>query len=253
MIHVQDLYKAFSRQAVLRGVTLEIPRGEILAVIGSSGCGKSVLLKHLIGLLQPDRGRVLVNGADLTALRGRARNRVRERFGVLFQGGALFDSLTVLENVSFPLREKTALGLGAIRARAENELAAVGLAGMQHKYPAEISGGMRKRVALARALVTDPEIVLFDEPTTGLDPIMVRAIHELIAAAHRRLGFTGVLVSHEIPEVFEVVDRVAMLHGGRIIACGTPAEIQRSPHPAVQGFLTGRMELVWVPVTEGHR
>ncbi len=252
MIQALDLHKAFNRQAVLRGVALEISKGEILGIIGPSGCGKSVLLKHFIGLLQPDRGRVLVNGADLTALRGRALNRVRERFGVLFQGGALFDSLTALENVAFPLREKTALATDAILARAEAELAAVGLYGMEHKYPAEISGGMRKRVALARALVTDPEIVLFDEPTTGLDPIMVRTTHELIAAAHRRFGFTGVLVSHEIPEVFEVVDRVAMLHGGRIIACGTPTEIQRSAHPAVQGFLTGRMESVWVPVTEGR-
>ncbi len=251
MIQVLDLHKAFGRQAVLRGISLEIPQGEILAIIGPSGCGKSVLLKHLIGLVQPDRGRVLVNGADLTTLRGRALNRVRERFGVLFQGGALFDSLTALENVAFPLREKTDLAPAVIVERAMAELAAVRLVGMEHKYPAEISGGMRKRVALARALVTDPEIVLFDEPTTGLDPIMVRAIHELIAAAHHRFGFTGILVSHEVPEVFEVVDRVAMLHGGRIIASGSPTEIQRSTHPAVQGFLTGRFETVWMPVTEG--
>ncbi len=251
MIQVHDLYKSFGRQAVLRGVTLDVPKGEILAIIGPSGCGKSVLLKHLIGLVQPDRGRVLVNGSDLTVLRGQSLNRVRERFGVLFQGGALFDSLTVLENVAFPLQEKTALSPAVILDRAKAELAAVGLVGMEHKYPAEISGGMRKRVALARALVTDPEIVLFDEPTTGLDPIMVRAIHKLIAAAHHRFGFTGILVSHEVPEVFEVVDQVAMLHGGRIIASGAPTEIQRSTHPAVQGFLTGRMESVWIPLTEG--
>ncbi len=250
MIQILDLHKAFGRQPVLRGVSLDVPEGEILAIIGSSGCGKSVLLKHLIGLLQPDRGRVLVNGADLTALRGRALNRAREHFGVLFQGGALFDSLTVLENAAFPLREKTRLTPAVILERAKAELAAVGLAGMEHKYPAEISGGMRKRVALARAMVTDPEIVLFDEPTTGLDPIMVRTIHGLIAAAHRRFGFTGILVSHEIPEIFEVVDRVAMLHGGRIIASGTPAEFQGVAHPAVQGFITGRMESAWVPFTE---
>ncbi len=250
MIQILDLHKAFGRQPVLRGVSLDVPEGEILAIIGSSGCGKSVLLKHLIGLLQPDRGRVLVNGADLTALRGRALNRAREHFGVLFQGGALFDSLTVLENAAFPLREKTRLTPAVILERAKAELAAVGLAGMEHKYPAEISGGMRKRVALARAMVTDPEIVLFDEPTTGLDPIMVRTIHGLIAAAHRRSGFTGILVSHEIPEIFEVVDRVAMLHGGRIIACGTPTEIQGAAHPAVQAFITGRMESAWVPLTE---
>ena len=241
MIQVRELHKAFGRQLVLRGVTLDVPAGEILALIGCSGCGKSVLLKHLVGLLRPDRGRVLVNGADLTALRGRALNRVRERFGVLFQGGALFDSLTVLDNVAFPLREKTRLGPDAIVDRALAELAAVGLAGMEQKYPAEISGGMRKRVALARAMVTDPEIVLFDEPTTGLDPVMVRAIHELIAAAHRRAGVTGGLVSHEIPEVFDVAGRVAMLHEGTIVACGTPAEIHRAAHPVIQGFLTGRL------------
>ncbi|OGB91263.1 MAG: ABC transporter ATP-binding protein [candidate division NC10 bacterium RBG_16_65_8] len=246
MIQVMDLHKAFGRQPVLRGVNLDVARGEILGIIGCSGCGKSVLLKHLVGLLQPDRGHVLVNGGDLTVLRGRALNRVRERFGVLFQGGALFDSLTVLDNVAFPLREKTRLSSTAILERAAAELAAVGLAGMEQKYPAELSGGMRKRAALARALVTDPEVVLFDEPTTGLDPVMVRTIHELIAAAHRRFGFTGILVSHEIPEVFEVVNRVAMLHDGQIIACGTPAEIHGAAHPAVQGFLTGRMESAWV-------
>jgi phospholipid/cholesterol/gamma-HCH transport system ATP-binding protein len=240
MIQVLDLHKAFDRQPVLRGVDLGVPKGEILAIIGCSGCGKSVLLKHLIGLLRPDRGRVLVDGADVTAIPGQALNRVRERFGVLFQGGALFDSLTALENVAFPLREKTRLAPAAILERAAAELAAVGLAGMEHKYPAEISGGMRKRVALARAMVTDPEIVLFDEPTTGLDPVMVHAIHRLIQAAHRRLGFTGVLASHEIPEVFDLVDRVAMLHEGRIIAGGTTAEFHWADHPVVHAFLSGR-------------
>ena len=209
-----------------------------------------MLLKHLIGLLRPDQGRVLVDGVDLTALRGRALNHMRERFGILFQGGALFDSLTAFENVAFPLRERTRLASAVIRERAQAELAAVGLTGKENAYPAELSGGMRKRVALARALVTNPAIVLFDAPTTGLDPIMVHTIHDLIAAAHRRSGFTGIMVSHEIPEVFEVADRVAMLHGGRIIAEGTPAEIRGSTHPAVQGFLTGRMATVWVPVGE---
>ncbi len=248
MMQVLDLHKAFGGQPVLRGVNLDIPEGSLLAIIGPSGCGKSVLLKHLIGLLRPDHGRVLVDGIDLTALRGRALNRMRERFGVLFQGGALFDSLTALENVAFPLREKTRLAPAAIRDRAQAELTAVGLAGKEDAYPAELSGGMRKRVALARALVTDPAIVLFDEPTTGLDPIMVHTIHDLIAAAHHRSGFTGIMVSHEIPEVFEVADRVAMLHGGRIVASGTPAEIRGSTHPAVQGLLTGRMATVWVPM-----
>ncbi len=242
MIEVRDLHKAFNGQQVLRGVSLTIPRGQITAVIGRSGTGKSVLLKHLIRLLRPDRGQVLVDGVDVVPLRGRPLDRVRAKFGVLFQGGALFDSLTVFDNVAFPLREKTRLLEPEVATRVRERLEAVGLGDMGHKFPAEISGGMRKRVALARALVTDPEIVLFDEPTTGLDPIMLNAIHHLIADTHQRFGFTGVVVSHDVPDVFEIAHLVAMLHDGTIVAAGPPEQVLRSEDPTVQQFISGRAE-----------
>ncbi len=171
MIEFVDLYKSFGRQQVLKGINLTIPHGQITAIIGQSGSGKSVLIKHLIGLIRPDSGQALVDGTDVVQLRGKALDRVREKFGVLFQGGALFDSMTLFDNVAFPLREKTRLAEAEIAERAMQRLEAVGLADMGHKYPAELSGGMKKRAALARALVQDPAIMLFDEPTTGLDPI----------------------------------------------------------------------------------
>jgi phospholipid/cholesterol/gamma-HCH transport system ATP-binding protein len=242
MIEVRNLHKSFGRQQVLRGVNLQVARGEILVVIGRSGGGKSVLLKHLMGLLQPDAGHILIDGVEVTQLRGRALDQLRERFGVVFQGGALFDSLTVLDNVAFPLREKTRLPEEAIRERTLTLLKQVGLTEMGHKYPAEVSGGMKKRVALARALTMEPEIVLFDEPTTGLDPIMVNAIHRLILDLHRRVGFTAILVSHEIPEIFGVADRVAMLHEGVVVEAGTPEAIQASTSPVVRQFITGDPE-----------
>jgi phospholipid/cholesterol/gamma-HCH transport system ATP-binding protein len=184
----------------------------------------------------------VINGQEISRLRGRELDQLRERFGVVFQGGALFDSLTVLENVAFPLREKTRLPEEAIREKALTLLKQVGLADMGHKYPAEVSGGMRKRVALARALTMEPEIVLFDEPTTGLDPIMVNAIHRLILDLHRRVGFTAILVSHEIPEIFGIADRVAMLHRGAVVEAGTPEAIQASVNPVVRQFITGDPE-----------
>jgi phospholipid/cholesterol/gamma-HCH transport system ATP-binding protein len=239
VITVQGLVKSFGTQPVLRGVNLEVPAGSITIIIGRSGGGKSVLLRHLLGLLRPDAGRVLVDGVELTALRGRALDRVRERYGVVFQGGALFDSLTCAENVAFPLREKTRLGREEIARRVARALEQVGLADAAHKYPEELSGGMRKRVAIARALVTEPEIVFFDEPTTGLDPILVTGIHRLILDLHRRWRFTAVMVSHEIPEIFEIADLVAMLHEGRIVEVGPPDAIQRSTNPVVQQFIRG--------------
>ncbi|MGH7299919.1 MAG: ABC transporter ATP-binding protein, partial [Candidatus Rokuibacteriota bacterium] len=211
MIRIQGLHKRFGSQPVLRGLGLDIATGEIMVVIGRSGGGKSVLLKHLIGLLRPDAGTVTVDGTEITRLRGGELDRIRERYGVVFQGGALFDSMSVSDNVAFALREKTRLGRAEIQGRVEEKLEQVGLAGMGHKNPAEISGGMRKRVAIARALVTEPEIVFFDEPTTGLDPILVNTIHHLILELHRKFRFTAVMVSHEIPEIFEIADRVAML------------------------------------------
>lgn len=242
MIRTVNLHKSFGQQHVLAGVNLEIPDGAIYVIIGRSGAGKSCLLKHFIGLLRPDQGEVWVDGEEVSTLRGRALNSVRARFGMLFQGGALFDSLTVYDNVAFPLREKTRLSEAVIRAKVHERLAQVGLSGVNHKFPSELSGGMRKRAALARALVSQPEILLFDEPTTGLDPIRVNAIHQLILDLHRLLHFTAVIVSHEIPEIFSLASHVAMLHGGVIVATGTPAEIQASPDPVVQQFISGQIE-----------
>ena len=239
MIQIESLTKAFGRQPVLRGVSLDVPTGSITVIIGRSGGGKSVLLKHLIGLLYPDAGRVLVDGVEITSLRGRALDEVRQRYGVVFQGGALFDSLSCQENVAFPLREKLRLPSAEIGKRVEAALAQVGLEGMGAKFPAEISGGMRKRVAIARALVTEPEIVFFDEPTTGLDPVLVNTIHHLILDLHRRFRFTAVVVSHEIPEIFEIADTVAMLHEGRIVEVGPPAAIQASSSRVVRQFIRG--------------
>jgi phospholipid/cholesterol/gamma-HCH transport system ATP-binding protein len=242
VIQIQNLHKTFGRQHVLRGVDLEVGTGEIMVVIGRSGGGKSVLLRHLIGLLRPDSGAVLIDGQDITRLRGSALDRIRERYGVVFQGGALFDSMTVFDNVAFPLREKSGLGRAEIASRVDEKLAQVGLQGMGQKNPAEISGGMRKRVAIARALVTEPSVVFFDEPTTGLDPILVNTIHHLIVALHRKFRFTAVMVSHEIPEIFGIADRVAMLHDGVIVEAGTPDAMQASTNQIVRQFIQGDVE-----------
>ena len=242
MIRIQGLRKSFGRQEVLKCVDLDVATGEIMIVIGRSGGGKSVLLKHLLGLLRPDAGAVLVDGTDITRLRGAGLEAVRRRYGVVFQGGALFDSMSVFDNVAFPLYEKTKMGAAEIARRVEEKLAQVGLVDMGHKNPAEISGGMRKRVAIARALVTEPEIVFFDEPTTGLDPILVNTIHHLIRDLHRKFRFTAVMVSHEIPEIFEIADRVAMLHDGVIVETGDAASLQASPNPIVQQFIHGEVE-----------
>jgi len=242
VIRVEGVWKSFGRNAVLRGLDLDVPTGSVTIIIGRSGGGKSVFLKHLIGLLQPDAGRILVDGVDIAHLRGAALDDVRRRYGVVFQGGALFDSMTCGENVAFPLREKLRLPRTEIAKRVEAALAQVGLEGVGPKNPAEISGGMRKRVAIARALVTEPEIVFFEEPTTGLDPVLVNTIHQLIADLHRRLRFTAVMVSHEIPEIFEIADFVAMLYEGRIVEMGSPAAIQVSDNRIVRQFIRGEPE-----------
>jgi phospholipid/cholesterol/gamma-HCH transport system ATP-binding protein len=239
VIKVEGLTKSFGTQPVLRGVDLEVPTGSITVVIGRSGGGKSVLLKHLLGLLRPDRGRVLVDDVDVTRLSRRQLDGVRRRYGVVFQGGALFDSMTCSDNIAFPLREKTRLGRAEIAKRVGEALTRVRLEGVEAKFPAEVSGGMRKRVAIARALVTEPEIVFFDEPTTGLDPILVNTIHSLIVDLHKRSGFTAVMISHEIPEIFAIADRVAMLHDGRIVEVGPAAAIQESDNPVVRQFIRG--------------
>ena len=242
MIEIRELYKSFNGQEVLRGVSLRIERGEVLALIGMSGFGKSVLLKHIIGLMKPDRGQVLIDQQNIFQLKGKSLEQMRTRFGFLFQGGALFDSLTVFENVAFLLREKTAMKEAEIKDRVLFELEQVGMLGAQDKNPAELSGGMKKRVALARALVMDPEIMLFDEPTTGLDPVTSSLIQRFIRECHERLKFTGIIVTHEIPKIFEIVDRVALLNQGKIAEVGTPDQILESTHPAVAQFCSGATE-----------
>jgi phospholipid/cholesterol/gamma-HCH transport system ATP-binding protein len=238
MIKLIGVEKTLGGQPVLRGVNLEIPKGKLTTIIGRSGEGKSVLLKHMIGLLQPDRGQVWVGDIELSRLRGQALNEVRKRFSMLFQGAALFDSLTVFENVAFPLREKFRWPEEQVKSRVEERLEQVGLSGMGHKYPAELSGGMKKRTGLARALVVEPEIVLFDEPTTGLDPLMAKTIHDLIVAMQKKFGFTGVMVSHEVPGIFAISDWVAMLREGKIALMAPSAEFQATTDPAVREFIT---------------
>lgn len=242
MIEIIDLFKSFDGQKVLNGVNLTISDKEVMTIMGKSGGGKSVLIKHIIGLLKPDRGSILIDGVDITKLDLKELDKIREKLGVLFQGGALFDSLTVYGNVAFLLMEKTKLGKKEIHDRVMQALEDVGLKGAADKYPAELSGGMKKRVALARALITEPSIVLFDEPTTGLDPIITSSIHVLIKTTHEKYGYTGVVISHEVPEIFEVTDRVAMLHDGAIVEVGTPEEIKNSTNPVVRQFITGSYE-----------
>jgi phospholipid/cholesterol/gamma-HCH transport system ATP-binding protein len=242
MITLRNVHKSFGSQKVLDGLDLDIPDGKITAIIGPSGEGKSVLIKHLIGLLQPDSGQIEVDGESILDLRRSELNRIREKFGMLFQNVALFDSMTVFENVAFPLEEKTKLSKEEIRAKVLTALEDVGLKNIEHKYPDELSGGMKKRVGLARAVVLSPKIILFDEPTTGLDPIIKRAIHQLIKDTHAKFGFTAVVVSHEIPEIFDVAQNVAMLFRGKILQHGTPDDIKNSTHPAIRQFITGSLD-----------
>jgi phospholipid/cholesterol/gamma-HCH transport system ATP-binding protein len=242
VIQVVDIHKRFGEQKVLDGITLHVPRGEILVIIGGSGTGKTVLLKHLIGLLRPDRGHIFVEGVDICHLRSWELKETRKKFGMLFQGAALFDSMTVGENVAFPLREHTRLKDKQIMARVRSRLAEVGLHGIEDKYPSELSGGMRKRVGLARAIALEPEIVLFDEPTTGLDPIMSDVINGLILNTQRKLGITFFIISHDVKGALKVAHRIAMLYEGRIIEEGTPEEILSSGNPMVRQFLSGSSE-----------
>lgn len=241
MITIENLCKSFAGVPVLKGASLEIQDKDVVALIGPSGEGKSVFLKLVAGLLRPDSGRIVFNGKDLCGLRHSELVKLRSRFGFLFQNGALFDSMTVYDNVAFPLREKTRLGEREIRERVLAELELVGLTGDEEKFPAQLSGGMAKRAALARALVRSPEIMLFDEPTTGLDPIIVHSIHALIASTHKRFGFTGIIVSHEIPEIFGFVQKVAVLHEGTIRFFGTPKEIFETSDTVVRDFIRGSL------------
>lgn len=237
MIRLEDVHKSFDGTEVLKGISFEVKQGEILALIGRSGYGKSVLLKHVAGLMRPDRGRILVSGKDLSKTRGKALSEVRARLGFLFQSGALFDSMTIFDNVAFPLREKTRLKEGELRMKVQSTLDQVGLIGSEEKFPSQLSGGMVKRASLARALIQEPEIMLFDEPTTGLDPITGRNILNLIESCHERLNFTGIIVTHEIPKIFEIVDKVAMLHDGVVVFFGEPEGILTSADPVVRPFV----------------
>jgi phospholipid/cholesterol/gamma-HCH transport system ATP-binding protein len=242
MIRLRNVHKSFGAQKVLNGLDLDIPDGQITAIIGPSGEGKSVLLKHLIGLLQPDSGSVEVDGESIIDLRRTELNRIREKFGMLFQNVALFDSMTVFENVAFPLEEKTSLSKEEIRGKVLTALEDVGLKNIEHKFPDELSGGMKKRVGLARAVVLNPKIILFDEPTTGLDPIIKRAIHQLIKDTHAKFGFTAVIVTHEIPDIFDVAQNVAMLFRGKILQHGTPDDIINSTDQAIRQFISGSLD-----------
>jgi phospholipid/cholesterol/gamma-HCH transport system ATP-binding protein len=238
MIEVRDLHRAFGTNEVLKGLNLSITEGTTTVILGGSGSGKSVLVKHMIGLLKPDSGTVLVEGQEIQDLDEREIQPVRAKFGMVFQFAALFDSMSVGENVAFPLREHSGLKDREIAAKVAEKLDLVGLGGLEDKAPSELSGGMRKRVGLARALARDPKIVLYDEPTTGLDPITTDYVDEMIVDTQKRLGVTSVVISHDIGSSFKVADRVAVLYEGVIVEQGTPAELRQSQHPYVKKFLS---------------
>jgi phospholipid/cholesterol/gamma-HCH transport system ATP-binding protein len=248
IIELQNLWKSFGGRHVLREMSVSVDKGETLVIVGGSGTGKSVTLKHIIGLLRPDRGHVLIDGQDITAMKDVELNQFRRRFGMSFQEGALFDSMSVFENIAFPLRRHTTMAEEEIRARVEECLEDVHLHGVETKRPSELSGGMRRRVGFARAISLKPEILLFDEPTTGLDPVISDVIAELIREMDRKLGTTTVTITHDMKVAFKIADRVAMLHQGQIIEEGTPAQFQASKNPIVQQFIEGRAE---GPLTEG--
>ncbi|MFA4915925.1 MAG: ABC transporter ATP-binding protein [Syntrophales bacterium] len=242
MIKIVDLHKSFGKQTVLDGLNLDIEDRKTTVVIGKSGGGKSVLLKHIIGLLKPDQGHVMIDDINITNLNEKDLNETRKKFGVLFQESALFDSMTVGENVAFPLREHTKMKEEEIGQTVADRLKAVGLTGVENKMPSELSGGMKKRVGLARALAMHPRIVLFDEPTTGLDPIMTEAINQLITDTQEKFGLTCVVISHDIQSVLKIGHMIAMLYEGKIVEYGTPEKIKASKNPVVEQFLSGKIE-----------
>jgi phospholipid/cholesterol/gamma-HCH transport system ATP-binding protein len=242
MIKIVGLYKRFGELDVLRNINLNIHRGEITAIIGRSGSGKTVLIKHVIGLLKPDRGHIFIDDIDITNVNEQRLKEIRRKFGMLFQESALFDSLTVAENVSFPLREHLRLSERKIRETVRQKLELVGLVRVEEKMPNELSGGMKKRVGLARAIALEPEILIYDEPTTGLDPVTSASIYELILDMEKRLGITSIIISHDVPTIFAVVHKVAVLNEGRIIACDTPQKIVKLDDHEIQTFLTTQMK-----------
>jgi len=247
MIEIQDIYKNFGEHQVLKGLNLKINTGETCVIIGRSGCGKSVLLKHMVGILRPDRGRVLVDGREVGKMSEKELSALRMKISMVFQGGALFDSLSVAENVGFGLIEHNHLSQRELLERTEDSLCSVDLCGIGNLMPSELSGGMKKRVALARAICIKPEIILYDEPTTGVDPITADSINELIKTLHDRLKVTSVVVTHDMKSAYRIADRIAMMYHGKIIAEGTPEEIQNTQHPVVHQFING---LAKGPITE---
>ncbi|MDD5566008.1 MAG: ABC transporter ATP-binding protein [Candidatus Omnitrophica bacterium] len=247
IIDLKDLFKSFNSHKVLDGINLAIEKGTTVVVIGRSGCGKSVMLKHIMGILQPDKGQVLVNGRDLGELNEKEINGIRMKMGMVFQGGALFDSLTVGENVGFGLIEHADITHKELFERIEESLYMVGLCGIANLMPSELSGGMKKRVALARALCMKPDIILYDEPTTGVDPITADSINDLIKSLHDKIKVTSIVVTHDMKSAYKVADKIAMLYQGKIIFQGSPKEVQETDHPIVHQFING---LAHGPITE---
>ena len=239
MITIQNLHKSFEGKKVLKGINLEIPIGETFIIVGCSGCGKTVLLRSIIGLNKPDSGHILVDGEDVMNMDRKNLFRIRKKFGMLFQGAALFDSMTVEENLGLALKEHTNLSQMEIKEKIKLKLEVVGLPNIENKKPAELSGGMKKRVGLARAIIMDPQYVLFDEPTTGLDPIMAGNINQLILETNKRLNITSVVVTHDMSSAFKIGSRIAMLCNGRIVFEGTPADFKNSQEPLVRQFVEG--------------
>jgi phospholipid/cholesterol/gamma-HCH transport system ATP-binding protein len=238
MIDVQDLYKSFNGFQVLKGITLKMPEGTTTVVLGGSGSGKTVLMKHIMGLFKPDQGRVIVDGQDVSTMGRHDLSVFRERMGMVFQSAALFDSMTVGDNVAFPLREHNKnLSEKEIAEKVKATLAVVDLHEVEEKFPAELSGGMRKRVGLARAIIRDPKIVLYDEPTTGLDPLTTESVDEMILNARERLHVTSVVISHDIGSAFHIADRIAVINEGRIVEEGTPQDVRKTQEPFTKQFL----------------
>jgi phospholipid/cholesterol/gamma-HCH transport system ATP-binding protein len=242
MIEIQGLCKTFKSQKVIDNLDLVVPEGKITIIMGPTGTGKSVLLKHVLGLLKPDSGRILVGGRDIVSMDEAELTEVRKLYGVCFQDSALFDSMSVGENVGFPFTIHTKLTRDEIASEVASLLRVVGLAGIEDKMPAQLSGGMRKRVGLARALALKPKVILFDEPTTGLDPVMTSAINTLIKEAHTRSGATSLVISHDIHGAFTLADTMALLYDGRIAFHGTPEEFRQTPDPLVRQFVEGKLE-----------
>ncbi len=239
IVELKDAFKSFDGVQVLRGISIPFEAGRTTVVLGPSGCGKSVMLKHLVGLLRPDRGEVWFKGKRIDTLREAKLGEIRRQFGFLFQQGALFDSMTVRENVAFPLVEHTRMTMPQRERRVRAVLGMVGMAGSINRMPADLSGGQRKRVALARAIVLEPQVVLYDEPTTGLDPIRADVINKLILKLKRELRITSIVVTHDLGSAFQVADTMVMLYDGTVVLRGTPDEIRRSTNPIVQRFLQG--------------